>query len=52
MGTSVKMIDVTYGHLVADAEAYERGLLNAYDARSSAPPELGGEAAPRSFLNS
>jgi hypothetical protein len=36
MGTSVKMIDATYGHLVADAEAYELGLLDAYDAKSEA----------------
>ena len=32
MGTSVKMIDHTYGHLVAGADAYERELLDAYDA--------------------
>jgi integrase len=36
MGTSAKMIDATYGHLVSDAEAYERGLLDAYDARGGA----------------
>jgi integrase len=39
MGTSVKMIDRTYGHLVAGADAYERELLDAFDARSAA--ELG-----------
>jgi hypothetical protein len=33
MGTSVEMIDRTYGHLAPDAEAYERHLLDAYDAR-------------------
>jgi integrase len=33
MGTSVEMIDRTYGHLAPDAEDYERGLLDAYDAR-------------------
>jgi len=33
MGTSVHMIDRTYGHLAADAEDYERGLLDAFDAR-------------------
>jgi hypothetical protein len=33
MGTSVNMIDRTYGHLAADAEDYERGLLDAFDAR-------------------
>jgi integrase len=39
MGTSVKMIDRTYGHLVAGADAYERELLDAFDARPSG--ELG-----------
>jgi hypothetical protein len=34
MGTSVEMIDRTYGHLAADAEEYERGLLDAYDGGS------------------
>ena len=34
MGTSVKMIDRTYGHLVAGADAYERELLDAFDANS------------------
>jgi integrase len=33
MGTSVKMIDRTYGHLVAGADAYERELLDAFDSR-------------------
>jgi hypothetical protein len=33
MGTSVEMIDRTYGHLAPDAEDYERGLLDAYDQR-------------------
>jgi len=28
MGTSVKMIDRTYGHLVAGADEYERELLD------------------------
>jgi len=32
MGTSVKMIDATYGHLAQDAEDQDRGLLDAYDA--------------------
>ena len=27
------MIDRTYGHLAAAAEEYERGLLDAFDAR-------------------
>jgi integrase len=36
MGTSVKMIDATYGHLAQDAEDQDRGLMDAYDAASSA----------------
>jgi hypothetical protein len=28
------MIDRTYGHLAPDAEEYERGLLDSYDARA------------------
>jgi integrase len=35
MGTSVKMIDRTYGHLVAGADAYERELLDAFDQGSA-----------------
>jgi integrase len=31
MGTSVAMIDATYGHLAADAGDHERGLLDAWD---------------------
>ncbi len=31
MGTSVQMIDSTYGHLAQDAEDQDRGLLDAYD---------------------
>ena len=42
MGTSVKMIDRTYGHLVAGADAYERELLDVFDARPA--PELGRAA--------
>jgi hypothetical protein len=38
MGTSVKMIDRAYGHLVAGADAYERELLDAFDA---SPKRLG-----------
>jgi hypothetical protein len=33
MGTSVQRIDKTYGHLLPDAVEYERGLLDAFDAR-------------------
>ena len=32
MGTSVAQIDATYGHLAPDAEAFERDLLDAWDA--------------------
>jgi integrase len=35
MGTSVEMIDRTYGHLAPDAESYECDLLDAYDAREN-----------------
>lgn len=35
MGTSVQMIDRTYGHLAPDAEEYERGLLDAYDREAA-----------------
>ena len=41
MGTSVKMIDRTYGHLVAGADVYERELLDAFD---SAQAESDGRA--------
>jgi hypothetical protein len=37
MGTSVQMIDSTYGHLAQDAEDQDRGLLDAYDDASDAP---------------
>jgi integrase len=46
MGTSVEMIDETYGHLVADADRYERGLLDAYDARLAKSREIEIENAP------
>ncbi len=35
MGTSLEMIDKTYGHLAPDADDYELGLLDAFDARFS-----------------
>jgi hypothetical protein len=35
MGTSVEMIDRTYGHLTPDAEEYKRVLLDAFDAREN-----------------
>jgi integrase len=34
MGTSVRMIDATYGHLAQDAEDQDRDLLNAYDGQN------------------
>jgi integrase len=36
MGTSVQMIERTYGHLAGDADDYERTLLDAWDAASGA----------------
>jgi integrase len=45
MGTSVDMIDRTYGHLAADAEDYERGLLDAFDARYGHGLDTVGEGA-------
>ena len=35
MGTSVEMIDRTYGNLAPDAEEYERGLLDAFDSAAT-----------------
>jgi len=42
MGTSVEMIDRTYGHLAADAESYERELLDAFDEKNEAFGRLSG----------
>jgi integrase len=42
MGTSVEMIDRTYGHLAPDAESYERELLDAFDAKNEAYGQLSG----------
>lgn len=39
MGTSLAMIDQTYGHLAPDAEDRERELLDAYDAAGERPRE-------------
>jgi hypothetical protein len=36
MGTSVLMIDRTYGHLAHDAEDHDRGLPEAFDATERA----------------
>jgi integrase len=41
MGTSVQMIDKTYGHLAPDAEQYELGLLDAYDTKQIETREAG-----------
>ena len=43
MGTSLEMIDRTYGHLLPDAVDYERGLLDAFDARPSGQLADAGE---------
>jgi integrase len=32
MGTSVQVIDATYGHLARDADDQDRALLEAFDA--------------------
>jgi integrase len=36
MGTSLTMIDATYGHLAPDADECERTLLDAYDLGAAA----------------
>ena len=53
MGTSVQVIDATYGHLAHDADEHDRELLDAYDAATgrvvgteSAVEDDRGEAAP------
>lgn len=35
MGTSLQVIDGTYGHLAAGADDYERELLDAFDSGRS-----------------
>jgi integrase len=42
MGTTVKMIDQTYGHLARDADDYDRELLDAYDAAKTGRGHLVG----------
>jgi integrase len=42
MGTSLKEIDETYGHLVADSEDRGRALLDAYDSRRERVARIGG----------
>jgi hypothetical protein len=41
MGTSVAMIDATYGHLVLYSEEYLRGLLDNYDTSTAASQTRG-----------
>lgn len=45
MGTSVQMIDRTYGHLAHDAEDQDRDLLDAYDAGVVASGHVAGTEA-------
>jgi integrase len=46
MGTSVQMIDATYGHLARDADDYDRGLLDAYDAADGRVGHVVGTISP------
>lgn len=45
MGTSVQMIDQTYGHLARDAEDQDRGLLDRYDGAEDARGHVVGTIA-------
>jgi integrase len=45
MGTSVKMIDETYGHFARDAEEYERDLHDEFDARLDAGDQARASSA-------
>jgi len=50
MGTSLQMIDATYGHLAQDAEDQDRALLDVYDSQSATTGHVVGtiaDAAPR-----
>lgn len=42
MGTSVQMIDATYGHLARDADDQDRVLLDAYDVQDEANGHVAG----------
>jgi integrase len=42
MGTSVAMIDATYGHLLPHSEDYLRGLLDSYDDVCGLSADAGG----------
>ena len=46
MGTSVQMIDQTYGHLARDADDHDRGLLDAYDRAEAAVGHVAGTFVP------
>ena len=37
MGTSIAMIDRTYGHVLSDSADAERDLLDRYDGRPASP---------------
>jgi integrase len=49
MGTSLKMIDATYGHFARDGEQHERSLLDAFDLASL--PGGYGAGTPASLPN-
>jgi integrase len=46
MGTSVQMIDQTYGHLARDADDHDRGLLDAYDRAEPGFGQVVGTISP------
>ena len=46
MGTSLQMIDQTYGHLARDADEHDRGLLDAYDETEASIGHVAGTIAP------
>jgi len=52
MGTSVAMIDRTYGHLAAGADDYERDLLDAFDRRPESNGRCMGAGSERSEAES
>ena len=45
MGTSIQMIDQTYGHMARDAEDQDRGLLDRYDTAENARGHVVGTIA-------
>ena len=45
MGTSLQMIDATYGHLAQDAEDQDRALLDAYDSQNGTAGHVVGTIA-------